>query len=167
MRDELLKTFRGLMQAKREVVLPASGLSMYPYILPGDECRFVPVRGRLAPGEVGLFVSDDGVLLSHRLHRTEPWNDELRYWLRGDGNFGMDGPVGEERIVGVLSEVKRGGRIHAEQKLLRRLWARWSIRYPKLLKLTAHASRLKAKRAGAAAAVPDSEAAAGTVRSVR
>ncbi|MBB6635100.1 hypothetical protein [Cohnella thailandensis] len=146
MRDELLKTFLALMNARGEVILPASGLSMYPYILPEDECRFVPIAGRIRPGQIGLFVSAEGVLTSHRFHRAETGNEGERYCLRGDGNFVMDVPVGREQVIGVLSELKRNGKIISERRLARRLWSRWSVRFPKLLSITARASELRARR---------------------
>lgn len=137
------------MKAKGEVILPASGLSMYPYILPRDECRFVPFDGRMDPGQIALFVSEEGVLISHRLHLAEPRNKEERYWLRGDGNFSGDRPVGRAQMIGILVEVTRNGRKISEKRFDRRWWGRLAVRYPRLLKLSAHASRWRAKRESA------------------
>lgn len=148
MRDELLQTFQALMNLKGEVILPASGYSMYPYILPGDECRFVPVRERIPVGAVGLAVSDEGILFSHRLHRIERISGEDWYWFRGDGNFAPDWPVRSFQIVGVLTGLKRRGKAIPENGAIRRLWSRLVVRVPKLLKPFAYMSRWKSANQG-------------------
>ncbi|CAM3642375.1 S24/S26 family peptidase [Cohnella lubricantis] len=114
---------------------------MYPYILPGDECRFIPLQRPLAIGEIGLVVSSEGLLYSHRLHTVEYKGGEDWFQFRGDGSPHYDVPVTGAHIIGVLAELKRRGKTIEERAAGRRLWSRLVVRIPRALKLFAYLSR--------------------------
>lgn len=127
--NELLQTFRYLMETKGHVTLRAEGNSMYPYIRPGDFCRFVPLEQPLRIGQIGLVASERGVLYSHRLLAVNRSATGVIYRFGGDLNRWDDEPVAPERVIGVLAELTRGTTVIAENRLLRRIWSRWAVRF--------------------------------------
>jgi hypothetical protein len=116
------------MDKNGQVTLPASGYSMYPYILPGDICQFQPIRGKLSEGQIGLVVSDDGILYSHRLHRIERMGSGIKYFFRGDANAIYDASVYRSQIIGVLTELNRNGNRFEEERWTRKLWSFTAVR---------------------------------------
>ncbi|WP_167747064.1 S24/S26 family peptidase [Cohnella luojiensis] len=130
MREENIRTFGALMERKGEVRLAASGYSMYPYIKPDDECRFVSLTGSLRIGQIGLVASHIGILYSHRLHRVKRSHKGARYFFRGDANRFYDPPVKSEQIIGVLMDLKRKGKVMPENRKTRRLWSYFASRFP-------------------------------------
>ena len=134
MRDENVRTFRALMARKGEIRLRASGFSMYPYVAPGDVCRFGPPHKPPLIGQVCLVACSSGILYSHRLHRIERGADGDWYLFRGDANRHYDEPVRLERVIGVLADVRRRGTPLSERDRARRLWSWLAVRRPELLR---------------------------------
>lgn len=124
---EIWKTFSALMREKGMVMLRASGCSMFPYIRPGDVCRFEPASHPLRAGTVGLVVSDRGVLYAHRLHRVSGKAAPFVYRFRGDRNVHFDNPVSQERVIGVLTVLHRDGRTLQESRPVRRAWSALAV----------------------------------------
>lgn len=91
------------------VELPAEGTSMYPLIKQGNICRFVPCEAmKLKKGEIILFHTLSGSLVAHRLLSVESINEQVTYLLKGDTNFGLDEPVGQEQLIGKLTSINKG-----------------------------------------------------------
>lgn len=102
---------------------------MYPYIRPGDVCHFAPLYRPLRAGQIGLVVSDRGVLFSHRLIKVNRSAAGVTYCFRGDLNRWNDEPVGEDRIIGVLTELSRKGTKLDENRRTRRIWSWIAVRF--------------------------------------
>jgi hypothetical protein len=131
--EENIRVFGALMQHKGEVRLRASGYSMYPYILPGDICRFMPFKTLPAIGQVCLVASDSGILFPHRLHRIIKDQRDIRYIFRGDTNRVYDPSVTPEQVIGILIELKRHKTTLPENRLLRRVWSFVAVRLKTLM----------------------------------
>jgi hypothetical protein len=101
---------------------------MYPYILPGDICVFRPDHEGPRIGQLGLIVNDKGILYSHRLRRIERVGSGIKYVFRGDANGYDDIAVYHSQIIGVLSELKRGGTTISEASRVRRCWSFVAVR---------------------------------------
>jgi hypothetical protein len=141
--SELIHTFQALMKKNGQVNLPASGYSMYPYIIPGDICEFRPINGKLNEGQILLVVSDDGILYSHRLHQIIRMGSGIKYFLRGDANPNYDASVYRSQIIGVLTELNRDGKRIDEVHWTRRLWSSIAVRASVLLLPFVYVSRRK------------------------
>jgi hypothetical protein len=128
MGEENIRVFGALMQHKGEVRLRASGYSMYPYILPGDICRFLPFKSLPVIGQVYLVASDSGILFPHRLHRIIRDQRHIRYIFRGDANRFYDPSVTSEQVIGILIELKRHRTTLPEKRWLRRAWSFIAVR---------------------------------------
>jgi hypothetical protein len=131
--EENIRTFGDLMRHKGEVSVRASGYSMYPYILPGDICRFLPIKAQPAVGQVCLVASDSGILYSHRLHRIINDQRSFRFIFRGDANRFNDPAVTPEQIIGILIELKRHRTTLPEKRRLRRVWSFVAVRWTTLM----------------------------------
>lgn len=127
--NETLRTFRYLMDARKRIDLRAEGYSMYPYIRPGDICRFVPPRHPLRKGQVVLVVSPRGILVSHRLIACKTENGQPVYIFRGDMNPHPDQPASPQQVVGVLEALVRNGKVVDEQRRGRKVWAWIMVRF--------------------------------------
>lgn len=125
------------------MTLRASGYSMYPYIVPGDICCFQPVPAKLKPGQIGLVVSEEGVLYSHRLHRIERVGLGIHYIFRGDAVAVCDAPVYRSQIIGTLVALSRGDSKLEEGRWPRRLWSKLAVHATVLFRPFVYAARRK------------------------
>jgi len=98
--DTLIK----LLKSGHEVEVPASGLSMFPLLLPGDKLLVSP--GRIQIGDIGVFISNK-ILIAHRLYKIE---NEL-YFFKGDGLIYPDQPINASNVIGIVKQRKRGNNI--------------------------------------------------------
>jgi hypothetical protein len=145
LRKERIHTFQALMEKNGQVNLPASGYSMYPYIIPGDICEFRPINGKLKEGQIGLVVSDEGIVYSHRLHQISRMGSVIKYFFRGDANRTYYISVYRSQIIGVLTELNRNGKRIDEVQWTRRLWSFMAVRASILLLPFVYVSRRKAQ----------------------
>jgi hypothetical protein len=116
------------MKKNGQVSLPASGYSMYPYIIPGDICEFRPINGKVNEGQILLVISDEGIVYFHRLHQIIRMGSGIKYFLRGDANPTYDASIYRSQIIGVLTELNRNGKRIDEVLWTRRLWSFLAVR---------------------------------------
>jgi signal peptidase I len=109
--------------------LPAHGNSMFPLIQRGDVCKFVPCSpGSLVKGDIILFHTDQGQLITHRFIRTE----EYRFLFKGDTNLGYDLPATSEQIIGKLISIKKNRHNLSMHSSSAELWAKLITTLPVL-----------------------------------
>lgn len=86
----------------------AKGGSMSPFVKEGDVITVSPLRGRQPrTGEIVAFLHPtSGRVAVHRVVRASPG----AFLLRGDNSHDAEGPLAGERILGVVTEVVRGGK---------------------------------------------------------
>ena len=87
----------------------APGSSMRPSIRDKDTLTLSPLRGMAPlPGEIAAFRR----LLTNRLilHRVIKKKGKT-YFFRGDGQHHIDAGIPENNIIGVVTQVERGGRV--------------------------------------------------------
>lgn len=113
------------------VELPAEGTSMYPLIKQGNICRFVPCEAmKLKKGEIILFHTLSGSLVAHRLLSVESINEQVTYLLKGDTNFGLDEPVGQEQLIGKLTSINKGKYRIKLPSLSVHVWSKMILLFP-------------------------------------
>lgn len=94
------------------------GYSMYPLFIPGrDEAIISPVEKKLHRGDVVLYRRMEGILVLHRLWKV----DEAGYYMVGDNQSLVEGPLQESQIKGILTEVIRDGKRFSVKDLRYRL----------------------------------------------
>lgn len=91
------------------VQLHPQGYSMYPMFLPErDEAIIAPIEdiSALKRGDVVLYRRDMGILVLHRICRVK----KDGFYLVGDNQTEVEGPLRPEQIKGVLTAFIRNGR---------------------------------------------------------
>jgi signal peptidase I len=113
------------------IYLPASGNSMYPLIKKGDLCRFITIYpSHLTRGDIVLYHSLTGQLVAHRLVSTREHDGKRTFILKGDTNLGLDKPVEEPQIIGLLTSIKKGDKSIHMNGLFARLWSSLILTFP-------------------------------------
>ncbi|WP_052168594.1 S24/S26 family peptidase [Dehalobacter sp. CF] len=88
--------------------LPIEGLSMYPLLVGRrDEVLLADVKGKkLRRGDIVLYVRQDGTHVLHRIHHVDLNN----YYMFGDAQTWIEGPINEDNVLGVVISVIRKGK---------------------------------------------------------
>lgn len=119
------------MQTAGYIDLPAEGTSMYPFIHPGDLCRFLLCEPYLLKrGDVVLYYSRGQRLVAHRFSHMN--GDDFLF--KGDTNLGFDEPVEEELILGRLTWVQSKKKKEAEN-FISIVWGKLILNFPILPEL--------------------------------
>lgn len=104
---EYLDVLRGLTEEGKEVSLLISGSSMAPFLIHGrDSVYFRKPDRELKKGDIVFFQRESGRYVMHRICRVK----KDGYYLVGDGQTEVEGPIRKEQIFGLIYCVKRKGR---------------------------------------------------------
>lgn len=102
-----LSALTALADRGESVSLPVTGSSMTPFLIPGrDQICFRKPEGPLKRGDMALFQRRNGAYVMHRICRVDPAG---QYYLVGDGQQEIEGPVAPEQIRGIVTRVCRKG----------------------------------------------------------
>ena len=90
------------------IEMPSHGISMYPLLhAKGDSIRILPVRRDLVLGDIVVFHRDDGKQVAHRVCKV--LGNQIQ--TLGDNCKGCDKPVDQAVIFGLVTHVRRKGKI--------------------------------------------------------
>ncbi|MBQ8640174.1 MAG: S24/S26 family peptidase [Lachnospiraceae bacterium] len=97
-----------LLDQGNTVSIKPQGHSMYPMFIPGrDEAILEKAEpSRLKRGDVVLYRRDQGILVIHRIIRST----EEGFYLVGDNQHEIEGPLRPDQMKGVLTAFIRNGR---------------------------------------------------------
>lgn len=104
--------------------IPLKGMSMYPLLVGGRDEAVISSIGEKKPvrGDIVLYVDEDGIHALHRIHHVKGKN----YYLLGDSQTWIEGPIKEDAVLAVATEViRKGKRIScnkAAYKFFAELW---------------------------------------------
>lgn len=122
---DLKKTdIEALLSEGNAVQLKPIGYSMYPMFIPGRDEAIIerPELSKLKRGDVVLYRRDSGKLVLHRIYRIKNGG----FYLVGDNQKEVEGPLRGDRIKGVLTGfVRKGKKISANNPiyvLLSEIW---------------------------------------------
>ncbi len=122
---------KAMLNSKESLEVPSVGVSMFPLIREGDVCSVAACKAsELCEGDIGLFYTEDGILVVHRLIQVTLQHQRKLYWFKGDSNLGYDQPVGEEKILGKLQYIQRGMRRTDANSIRARIWRYLLISLP-------------------------------------
>ena len=80
---------------------------MSPFLVHGrDRICFRKPAGPLKRGDMAFFRRRNGAYVMHRVCRVDPAGN---YYLVGDGQQDIEGPVAPEQVLGVVTRVCRKG----------------------------------------------------------
>jgi hypothetical protein len=125
---DAISVLRETLGSGMRVRMPATGLSMRPFIHAGEHVAFAPChKGKPTRGEILLVRQSSGELLLHRVVRV----DETGVYLRGDAQVFTEGPFSSEQIIARATGVVRNGRFIRLDRGPRRWVARlWHLTLP-------------------------------------
>lgn len=97
-----------LLADGKSIRIHPQGYSMYPLFVPGrDEAVIAPAgKRRLRRGDVVLYRREGSILVLHRIWKRR----ENSFYMVGDNQSEVEGPLKEEQIKGILVQVIRRGR---------------------------------------------------------
>lgn len=102
-----LDTLRELVENGQQVSLKISGNSMMPFLIHGrDTILFGPVEKELKKGDMVFYQRTDGQYVMHRICRVAPEG----YYIIGDAQCDIEGPVDRSRIFAIVSAACRKGK---------------------------------------------------------
>ena len=107
-----------------ELKISPAGMSMYPFLVGGRDEVFLCVKEKQPPrrGDICLFSRDDQLYVLHRVHHI----NRRGYYMLGDAQTGIEGPIPEENIRATATTVIwHGKKIPCNQFWLRCLVEMW------------------------------------------
>lgn len=113
-----------LLKQGNTIQIHTQGYSMYPMFVPGRDEAVIQqaVPAKLKRGEVVLYRRKSGILVLHRIWKRKPDG----FYMVGDNQTEIEGPLEESQIKGVLlAFIRKGKYIKTTQpfyKLVSRLW---------------------------------------------
>lgn len=102
-----LSALRELAEAGHALSVPVAGGSMAPFLINGrDTVYFEAPRTPLRPGDMVFYQRRDGRFVMHRIYRVR----REGYYLLGDAQTVVEGPLDREQIFARVTAVKRKGK---------------------------------------------------------
>lgn len=130
--DSFAKTavdIEAVLREGRAIQIKPEGYSMYPLFVPGrDEAVIEPLSDRrLKRGDVLLYRRKNSILVLHRVCKCDGEN----FYMVGDNQKEIEGPLKRECIRGILTGVVRKGRYFpVSDPLYRILSGLWMLLRP-------------------------------------
>ncbi len=104
---EYVSVLKGLVEEGKEVSMMISGFSMAPFLVnQRDYILFEQPKRPLKKGDMVFYMRPSGQYVMHRI--CEVASDG--YYIIGDAQTEIEGPVKREQIFALITKVKRKGR---------------------------------------------------------
>lgn len=101
-------TLKELVEEGHEVSLLISGSSMAPFLIHHRDTIFFKAPDRdLKAGDMVFYQRSSGQFVMHRIRSVKPEG----FYLIGDGQQIIEGPIAREQIFGLVTAVKRKGKL--------------------------------------------------------
>lgn len=122
---EYVSVLKELVEEGREVSMLISGSSMSPFLCHGrDQVYFKAPDRPLRVGDMVFFQRRSGQYVLHRICKVKDGS----YYIVGDAQTAIEGPVSREQIFALVTRVQRKGRILAPGdfwwEFFARVWVR-------------------------------------------
>ena len=102
-----VSVLKELVEEGKEVQLLIAGNSMAPFLIhQRDYIYFEKPRKKLCKGDMVFYQRNSGQYIMHRIYKI----DEEGYYMMGDAQLVMEGPLKAEQIFAVVTKVKRKGK---------------------------------------------------------
>lgn len=122
---EYVSVLKELVEEGREVSMLISGSSMSPFLCHGrDQVYFKAPDRPLRVGDMVFFQRRSGQYVLHRICKVKDGS----YYIVGDAQTAIEGPVSREQIFALVTRVRRKGRVLAPGdfwwEFFARVWVR-------------------------------------------
>lgn len=111
--QEYMKVVRSILEEGKEVPLVVTGNSMMPFLIDRrDQVLIKRIERPLKKGDIAFFQRENGQYIMHRIHfiRKDNRTGENQFYFIGDGQKSIEGPIKENQVFGVITEVLRKGK---------------------------------------------------------
>ena len=99
-----VSVLRELVKEGKEVSMLIAGSSMAPFLVhQRDYIYFKKPERNLRKGDMVFFERNNGQYVMHRIWKVKPDG----YYIVGDAQTEIEGPVREEQIFAIITKVKR------------------------------------------------------------
>ncbi len=96
------------LETAKQANLAVTGCSMLPMLRQyRDTVRLKPIEGKLKPGDIALYLRDNGKYVLHRVMKVA----EEGYLFCGDNQAILE-PVRQEQLIAVVSGFRKNGKPH-------------------------------------------------------
>ena len=104
---EYVSVLRELTEEGKEVRMTIAGSSMNPFLIhERDSICFRKPDRELKKGDMVFFQRPDGAFVMHRIWKVKPEG----YYIVGDAQTEIEGPVRREQIFAIVTKVCRKGK---------------------------------------------------------
>lgn len=104
---EYVSALREVTEQGKEVSMVISGNSMAPFMIhERDKISFKKPDRELKKGDMVFFQRPDGRFIMHRIRKIKPEG----YYIIGDAQTELEGPIKREQIFAVITGVRRKGK---------------------------------------------------------
>lgn len=104
---EYVSVLRELTEEGKEVSMGITGSSMAPFLIHGrDRICFRKPEKPLKKGDMVFFQRANGQFVMHRIWKIRPEG----YYIVGDAQTEIEGPVARDQIFAVITKVERKGK---------------------------------------------------------
>ncbi len=105
---EYVSVLREIAESGEVVSLRIAGSSMSPFLAHGrDYIYFTKPDRELRSGDMVFYQRKNGQYVMHRIYKTKPEG----YYIVGDAQTEIEGPVAREQIFALIIKVKRKDKI--------------------------------------------------------
>ena len=105
---EYVSVLRGIAEEGKVVSMLIAGSSMAPFLCHNrDYIYFTKPERELRRGDMVFYQRDSGQYVMHRIYRVKPDG----YYMVGDAQTQIEGPLRREQIFAVITQVKRAGKM--------------------------------------------------------
>lgn len=119
---EYVAVLKEMVDQGMEVSMTVSGTSMEPFLIHNqDRIYFQKPKGPIKKGDMVFFQRKTGEYVMHRIMRVR----DHRYYLAGDHQTFLEGPIEESRIFAKVVSVERAGVWLSEDDCVWRFYAVW------------------------------------------
>ena len=116
-----LTVLRELVEDGNSVNLIVSGMSMFPFLEhERDTVYFEAPQRKLRKGDIVFYQRRNGQYVMHRIYKVK--GDE--YFIVGDAQRVVEGPVLRDQIFAIVTQVKRNGRMLTSSDLTWKFYER-------------------------------------------
>lgn len=105
--QKLIPFMQELLSEGKNVVFTVKGGSMVPFLGDiRDSAVVSPIKSPLEKGDIVFYRRRNGDYVMHRIYRIKGG----KYYMVGDAQTEIEGPLDREQIFGVINEVVRKGK---------------------------------------------------------
>lgn len=119
---EYVAVLKDMVEQGHEVSMTVVGTSMEPFLLHNrDKIYFRKPEGPIKKGDMVFYRRDSGAYVMHRVMRVK----KQQYYMAGDHQTFLEGPIGEKQIFAKVVSVERAGVWLTEDDKIWKFYAEW------------------------------------------